>query len=46
MEFQVGLDVGSTTAKLVVLNDQNEIIFKSYQRHFSDIKNTTLNFTS
>jgi predicted CoA-substrate-specific enzyme activase len=42
MELQVGLDVGSTTAKLVVLNHQNEIIFKSYQRHFSDIKNTTL----
>ncbi|MDP4083729.1 MAG: acyl-CoA dehydratase activase-related protein [Bacillota bacterium] len=42
MELQVGLDVGSTTAKLVVLNSQNEIIYKSYQRHFSDIKNTTL----
>ncbi len=42
MELQVGLDVGSTTAKLVVLDDQNEIIFKSYERHFSDIKNTTL----
>ncbi|MEQ6378582.1 acyl-CoA dehydratase activase-related protein [Bacillaceae bacterium S4-13-56] len=42
MIFQVGLDVGSTTAKLVVLNTSNEIVFKSYQRHFSDIKNTTL----
>jgi activator of 2-hydroxyglutaryl-CoA dehydratase len=42
MNLHVGLDVGSTTAKLVVLNDQNEIILKSYQRHFSDIKNTTL----
>lgn len=42
MELQVGLDIGSTTEKLVVLNEQNEIIFKSYQRHFSDIKNTTL----
>jgi predicted CoA-substrate-specific enzyme activase len=42
MELQVGLDVGSTTAKLVVLNEQNEIMFKSYQRHFSDIKKTTL----
>ena len=42
MELQVGLDVGSTTAKLIVLNHKNEIVFKSYQRHFSDIKNTTL----
>jgi predicted CoA-substrate-specific enzyme activase len=43
MKLQVGLDVGSTTAKLVALNEQNEIIFKSYMRHFADIKNTTLN---
>ncbi|MBM4762889.1 2-hydroxyacyl-CoA dehydratase [Bacillus sp. B15-48] len=42
MELQVGLDVGSTTAKMVVLNHKNEMVFKSYQRHFSDIKNTTL----
>nr|WP_295971378.1 acyl-CoA dehydratase activase-related protein [uncultured Bacillus sp.] len=42
MELQVGLDIGSTTAKIVVLNHRNELIFKSYQRHFSDIKNTTL----
>lgn len=42
MELQVGLDVGSTTAKLVVLDNQNQIVFKSYERHFSDIKNTTL----
>lgn len=42
VELQVGLDIGSTTAKLVVLNEKNEIILKSYQRHFSDIKNTTL----
>lgn len=42
MELHVGLDVGSTTAKMVALNSNKEIIFKSYQRHFSDIKNTTL----
>ena len=42
MELHVGLDVGSTTAKLVVLNNKKEIVYKSYQRHFSDIKNTTL----
>ncbi|MBL4953112.1 2-hydroxyacyl-CoA dehydratase [Neobacillus sp. YIM B02564] len=42
MELKVGLDVGSTTAKLVALNNQNEIVFKFYQRHFSDIKTTTL----
>lgn len=42
MDLQIGLDVGSTTAKLVVLNEQKEILYKSYQRHFSDIKKTTV----
>lgn len=42
MILHVGLDVGSTTAKIVVLNEQNELLFKSYHRHFSDIKNTSL----
>lgn len=42
MELQVGLDVGSTTAKMVAINQSNEIVFKSYLRHFADIKNTTL----
>jgi len=42
MELHVGLDVGSTTAKIVVLNEHRDLVFKSYRRHFSDIKNTTL----
>lgn len=42
MRLNVGLDVGSTTAKLVALNEEKEIVFKSYLRHFSDIKNTTV----
>ena len=38
--MHLGLDVGSTTVKLVVLNEENEIIYGKYERHFSDIKNT------
>ena len=38
--LHVGLDVGSTTVKIVVLNNKLEIIYKDYQRHFSDTKNT------
>ncbi len=37
---KVGLDIGSTTIKLVILNEQNEIIFKDYRRHFSNILST------
>lgn len=35
--LRVGVDIGSTTIKLVILNEQNQIIFHEYQRHLSDI---------
>ncbi len=38
--LHVGLDVGSTTVKIVVLNQQEKTIYSKYQRHFSDIKST------
>ena len=38
--LHVGLDVGSTTVKIVVLNQLEKIIYSKYQRHFSDIKST------
>ncbi|WP_024614953.1 2-hydroxyacyl-CoA dehydratase [Clostridium sp. Ade.TY] len=40
--YKMGLDVGSTTVKIVVLNTNNEIVFSEYRRHFSDIKNTII----
>ena len=36
--YRIGIDVGSTTVKLVVLDNKNEIIYSKYQRHFSDIR--------
>lgn len=36
--MKVGLDVGSTTIKCVVLNDKNEILYSTYERHYSQIK--------
>ncbi len=38
--LHLGLDVGSTTVKLVVIDDSDKILFSKYERHFSDIKNT------
>jgi len=38
--LHVGLDVGSTTVKIVILNQQEKIMYSKYQRHFSDIKST------
>ena len=35
--LSVGIDIGSTTIKVVVLNQAKEIIYKKYARHFSEI---------
>ena len=38
--LHVGLDVGSTTVKIIVMDQNKNTIYKNYQRHFSDTKNT------
>ncbi len=38
--LHVGLDVGSTTVKIVVMNSNLETIYTNYTRHFSDTKKT------
>ncbi len=35
--MRVGLDIGSTTIKCVVLDDRDRLIFSDYQRHYSHI---------
>ena len=42
MYYRIGLDIGSTTIKLVVIDDKNKIIYQEYKRHFSDIKSTII----
>ncbi len=39
--FRIGLDVGSTTLKCVVVDNNDKIVFKSYERHFSQISEKT-----
>lgn len=36
----IGLDVGSTTVKAVVLDSNHTILYQSYERHYADVKNT------
>ncbi|MBR4305940.1 MAG: 2-hydroxyglutaryl-CoA dehydratase, partial [Ruminiclostridium sp.] len=38
--LHIGLDVGSTTVKIAVLDEENNPVYKNYQRHYSDIKKT------
>ena len=41
--LHVGLDVGSTTVKIIVMDENLNIIYRDYQRHLSDTKNTDCN---
>ena len=35
--MKLGIDVGSTTVKLVLLDDYNNIKYKRYERHMSNV---------
>ena len=39
--MRIGIDIGSTTINCVVLDDQNNIIYKNYERHFAMITEKT-----
>ena len=41
--LHVGLDIGSTTVKIVILDKDLNIIYSNYERHFSDTKTTLYN---
>lgn len=36
--FHMGIDIGSTTVKVVILNSNKELIYRRYERHYADIK--------
>ena len=38
--YTLGIDIGSTTVKVAVLDKDNKILFSDYKRHFANIKET------
>ena len=42
VKYKLGIDIGSTTVKLAVLDDKNQLFYSEYQRHFSDMKETLI----
>ena len=40
--YRLGLDIGSTTLKLVVLDDKGEICYSTYHRHYAGINKTLI----
>ena len=41
MALRIGIDIGSTTVKGVVLDEQNQLLFRSYERHYSKTRERT-----
>ena len=39
--MRIGIDIGSTTVKVVVLDDQDHTIFHTYERHMSKVREKT-----
>ncbi len=39
-KMNLGIDVGSTTVKVVLTDELNNILFKEYRRHYSEVDNT------
>ena len=38
--YKLGIDIGSTTVKIAILDDNNNILFSDYERHFANIQGT------
>ena len=38
--YCLGIDIGSTTVKIAILDEKNNILFSDYQRHFANIQET------
>ena len=39
-KLKIGMDIGSTTVKVVVLDNKYNLLYSEYRRHFSDTKKT------
>ena len=39
-QYYLGIDIGSTTVKIAILDGQNTILFSDYKRHFANIRET------
>ena len=44
--MQLGIDLGSTTAKLILLNQHGEQVYSIYRRHHAETRTTLLSMLS
>ncbi len=38
--YALGIDIGSTTVKIALLDSENDVVFSSYERHYANIQET------
>ena len=38
--YRLGVDIGSTTVKIAIIDENNQMIFSDYQRHYANIQET------
>ena len=38
--YRLGIDIGSTTVKIAILDQDNTLLFADYERHFANIQET------
>ncbi len=38
--YKLGIDIGSTTVKIAILNPNGELVFSDYERHYANIRET------
>ena len=39
-EYRLGIDIGSTTVKIAILDQAKQLLFSDYRRHHADIQGT------
>ena len=39
-KYALGIDIGSTTVKIAILDEDNDVLFSDYERHFANIQET------
>ena len=42
-KYTLGIDIGSTTVKIAILNQEHVLLFSDYERHFANIQETLAN---
>ena len=38
--YSLGIDIGSTTVKIAILDQDNNLVFSDYERHYANIQET------